>query len=581
MKNSRDPAVGAYTLICKQVNSAYSRQAQKYLSDGDFKGLASLDIKPSEYDDAEAFAKDYAVYAYLRKYRGFPVSEEDLKQKAKLDFKEIESRVSSFNRTLRYRGSPIRGVDRIISDARRKIRGILGPVRWSEILRHLEWGNGATATLNARNATIDQKILEPRLSVTRRCLAYARAYLTYDLHWLRARLGPQVEGPTTLLPCEFNIREDGRFDSVEKTIKTRRSIDIQPTLNLFFQKGVGKVIRRRLQRVGIDLDDQSRNQDLASVAQRDRLATIDLASASDTISRELVYQLLPSDWYELLDALRTHSIEIDGQSCPLAKFSAMGNGFTFELESLIFYALCDATRELLGSSSVVSVYGDDIIVSQDIASEVVETLEGCGFSVNTEKSYLEGRFYESCGKHFFDGVDVTPAFQKDQISDVGSAIRACNRIIKLSIRPEHGYLDTTYRAAWLYLRNICMKMHVSYWEAVSKSPHHLRRRKPVKVPPLPLGPWGLEGDGFVLDPWFQPDYDRNGIARIWEYQVVAKKRPADNQALLATSLRRDCVVETPFNGVVAVKGAVKLLFAQRRIYVCEVEALHWAELVTQ
>jgi len=72
----------------------------------------------------------------------------------------------------------------------------------------------------------------------------------------------------------------------------------------------------------------------------------------------------------------------------------MGNGFTFPLETLIFWAL---TRAVCGSTATVSAYGDDIICPSDRAEDVIAVLTEVGFSVNLEKSFWNGPFRESCG----------------------------------------------------------------------------------------------------------------------------------------------------------------------------------------
>lgn len=158
----------------------------------------------------------------------------------------------------------------------------------------------------------------------------------------------------------------------------------------------------------MDLDDQRLNQRLAAKAFKDRLATIDLKNASNSVSTSLVELLLPPDWFAYLDSIRTKWTELEGKGIRLEMFSSMGNGFTFELESLIFWAICRSITPY-----EVGIYGDDIIVPQDSASEVIGVLEACGFTVNTSKSFLSGCFFESCGKHYFMGVDVTPLYWKE------------------------------------------------------------------------------------------------------------------------------------------------------------------------
>jgi len=218
---------------------------------------------------------------------------------------------------------------------------------------------------------------------------------------------------------------------VPKTVKTHRPIAAEPTLNGFIQQGVGRYIRKRLRMFCVDLDDQTINQDLASLAQEHGLSTIDLSSASDTLCTNLVKLLLPREWFELLDDLRCKNTDYKGKTYHLNKFSSMGNAYTFELESMIFYALVDS----VSTSGVSLVYGDDIIVHNCDFRSTVEILTWAGFTTNADKSFSEGsRFYESCGRHYFDSEEVTPCYQKDVCTRPHDLVRLHNRLVRAGIR---------------------------------------------------------------------------------------------------------------------------------------------------
>lgn len=204
-----------------------------------------------------------------------------------------------------------------------------------------------------------------------------------------------------------------RFATVAKTWKTDRGILVEPLVNTFLQKGIGAYLRARLRLFGCNLTDQSINQGRALVGSRTgKYATIDLKAASDSICSNLVLDLLPFEWFELLYACRSHRALLPcGRVVTLEKFSSMGNGYTFELESLIFYALA---KVVCGED--VSVYGDDIIVPADRYAEMIDALLLFGFTPNDQKSFGSGKFRESCGGDFFAGVNVRPIFFDDSIS---------------------------------------------------------------------------------------------------------------------------------------------------------------------
>jgi hypothetical protein len=139
---------------------------------------------------------------------------------------------------------------------------------------------------------------------------------------------------------------------------------------------------------------------------------------------------LPDDWYNLLDDLRVKSTIVDGEVHELEMFSSMGNGFTFELESLIFWALAHSVKRFSRCRGTVSVYGDDIIVPCRIARRLARIFSWLGFKVNSKKSNWTGSFRESCGKHYYKGFDVTPFFIREPIRKKTDIVRVLNRLLE-------------------------------------------------------------------------------------------------------------------------------------------------------
>jgi hypothetical protein len=142
--------------------------------------------------------------------------------------------------------------------------------------------------------------------------------------------------------------------------------------------------------------------------------------ASDTISFEFVRRFVPYQWWEALEQCRSPlGVLPSGEQIAYQKFSSMGNGYTFELESLIFYSLALAVVEHVGEEvHRVAVYGDDIIVPSAAASLLSSVLETCGFITNDKKTFVAGPFRESCGKHFYRGHDVTPFYIRKPIKSL-------------------------------------------------------------------------------------------------------------------------------------------------------------------
>ena len=325
----------------------------------------------------------------------------------------------------RYFGSlsPYGAVVRAISHARRKISEVLGPV---PILARLQprLGPGASTTVKRSEACWENK-LGRTIVCSEDLLPYVHDFLAETPEWSKRH--SLNFGSLSLcgdVDDEFGgtvpvCVDTAKLIFVEKNAKTHRPICVEPVLNGFWQLGVGDYLKDRLRiHANQDLRNQERNQLLAREGSvLGNVATIDLSSASDTLAFSVVFDLLPESWVDLLSSLRTGVMEYAGREYELEKFSSMGNGYTFELETLIFWSLAWACTETLGEdTSKVSVYGDDIIVPSRVVDLLYPTLMWCGFNVNSEKSFHQGGFRESCGADWLHGEDVRPIFKKDRLS---------------------------------------------------------------------------------------------------------------------------------------------------------------------
>jgi hypothetical protein len=369
-----------------------------------------------------------------------------------------------------------------------------------------------------------------------------KAVIEADPHWGEALCDSQIDGPYTLLKQCFNVVEGCRVTTVDKDAKTDRTIAIEPTGNVFLQLGIGRFLRKKLRRVGIDLDDQSINQQLAYQASKsDELATVDLSSASDTISRELVYELFPVEWSMLLDSLRSPCAYLKGAWLKLEKFSSMGNGFTFELETLIFWALASGVLEAQGIPGQAVVYGDDIILPSNAYPLLLEVFDEVGFTINLEKSYARGHFRESCGKHYWDGVEVTPVFQKEELSALDSIYRGANRLLRLAYRlgGDVGWHSALRTSVAAMIRKAGVR-HFIPWYTISREGQIV-----IQV-----------SDAGLLSPMRvvaqKCEVLSHGYIRVKGLVFRPKKRPASNaRALLAYCLRFKPA--EPFKGAMPVR----------------------------
>lgn len=301
----------------------------------------------------------------------------------------------------------------VLQRARVKIRKILGRFLWEAASSHCGFGPGATCSQPRTRGDAYWKIGDqPDCTSNVRILAEAVIRYRYPEWWtyMVSRWG---DDPVRYVP-------GNRVTTVPKDAKIDRVIAAEPVINSFLQKGIGGLLRSRLASVGIQLrTQQPHNQRLAMEGSiTGNLATIDLSSASDSIAHALVSYLLPPDWLEAIELTRSpRGILPDRSLINYEKVSSMGNGYTFELETLIFWALCHASSHVeLRENVNFAVYGDDIIVPAETAPSVLRALDLCGFMPNLSKTFVEGPFRESCGKHWYRGEDVTPIYVKEKIA---------------------------------------------------------------------------------------------------------------------------------------------------------------------
>lgn len=216
-----------------------------------------------------------------------------------------------------------------------------------------------------------------------------------------------------------------KLSTVPKNEDTERTIAIEPSGNMCLQLAAGYYLEGALRYIGLDIrSQQPKNKAMACRGSLDNsVATIDLSSASDRISLDLVRALMPPVWYDLLVKLRSPEILVERQGqeeewVELNMISTMGNGFTFPLMTLIIVALIYGYRctrsgpTLFVDWTNTCVYGDDIIIPTSEYSLAVDTLTRAGFVVNSDKSFCDGPFRESCGGDFLNGVDITPFYVK-------------------------------------------------------------------------------------------------------------------------------------------------------------------------
>jgi hypothetical protein len=258
-----------------------------------------------------------------------------------------------------------------------------------------------------------------------------------------------------------------RVVCVPKTLKTPRIIAIEPTSMMYAQQAVSRSLVNYLETddlVGgqIGFRDDHINQYLACVGSRDSsFATLDLSEASDRVSNQLVRVLFGAGYTShAIQACRSQTADVLGLGkYRLSKFASMGSALTFPIEAMAFlcviYLAIEKKEQQQTSPAMihrwrrkVRVFGDDIIVPNDIATDVIKELEAYGFKVNSSKSFWTGMFRESCGAEYYAGEDVTisrvrrllPTSRRDAL-EMLSCIALRNRLYNRGLWSAARWLD--------------------------------------------------------------------------------------------------------------------------------------------
>lgn len=357
---------------------------------------------------------------------------DELSSKAISQWKSIEDNL--FEKNLEIAGRKNFALNSVLDSAAKIIRNLLPKVP-DDKLDVIRIPTGASALLTGLDVNIANKL--EVLDITPSAWPYFR----------------KKYGSTVLAKSYESISSSlgSVFDTVPKDFFKVRTICKEPMGNMCLQLEAAQVLRYALKKVGIDLEKQQEFHGFLVRKFWDTYATIDLSDASDRISTELVRALLPEEWFTYLNRIRSQHVFIDGERRKFEKFSPQGNGFTFELETLIFWAICTATLNMNNIKGLVSVYGDDMIVPMEGADLVKQSLHMCGFVVNNDKSFTDGLFKESCGVDTFRGIDVRPIYIKDLRKGLFGYYELYNRIVDIE---KNLYPDALIRAKKRILSHI-------------------------------------------------------------------------------------------------------------------------------
>lgn len=464
--------------LCAETNTPFSDQVSNLVQTGKVVELFSLRVDPRNYDNPALYYKDAVVGELLRKFADHDTGM-DLKSDAIEGFLSSERRNKATNVYLKhlrcnngsYTACDVRMID-FLSAVREKVSSLMGPLPRDLVGR---FGKGSTFADIGKYITVPDK-MSSRPTITEGSVDFLPFW--QGTSWFKSLCTsfPEHSQP--------EVVRGNRFISVPKDALKERGICIEAGLNVYFQLAVGSHWKEQLKKhFRYDLfSAQDRHRSMAREASlTGRWATVDLRNASDLFSYELVRAVCPQQWFDVLDSLRAHYTEVSGKWHRLEKFSSMGNGFTFELMTIILtailYVLGEGRYALRGSEvrvnnefykysfenrevrveadGDISVFGDDIICPPDIALVLLKCLPALGLEANEKKTFLSGGFRESCGGDYFLGEDVR-AFnlKKDPFENNASIIGFANAIRRLGRQHRSGVAGfCDYGRTWRSIYN--------------------------------------------------------------------------------------------------------------------------------
>jgi hypothetical protein len=405
----------------------------------DWLQLLSLKVDHSQYntENRDEFFHDYLVTSFLKKFPDLNVTTpRDRKNACYTSFFETEKRVEQEGRRFAITDPATTRLKEVGREFGR-ILGKLDKVVAKEVCELASHGPGGALYYSTTGKRPSNKFSREPFSCTRRLLPFARSIMGdrwhdevfNDINYYQ--YFSMVEDSRSLKrvrSVDF-VRDYAEFATVPKTALTDRPIGKEPLLNLYLQKGIGAYFKKRMKKFGIDLrEGQDVNRGLVADAWKLGLATIDLKAASDSIATQILMRIANvtqngRDWLHLLNLARTECMMLKAPSSgkrilhELKKFSSMGNGFTFELESILFYCI---VRVIVPRKKYqyCAVYGDDIICPEEHAHAVIDLLVLYGFQVNQQKTFTSGCFKESCGHDYFYNENCRPVFLGSQAEDI-------------------------------------------------------------------------------------------------------------------------------------------------------------------
>jgi len=430
----------------RAIGTPLALALDKAVSEEAWGTIATCKVDPKDYTSSQQYFLDAAAASLLRKYSTLPLTSNRKAHaianwvKGERDCYRTNERLAPYLEGCTHPDWD-EAVAGHLAELRKRISVLLGRC---PAMDHLQprFGPGATFSDKANRSTVADK-MQQHASIT-------HSAVWFLLDWVGTSWGREaIKRGVNPFPVRGN-----RFTTAPKDAIKDRPIAAEPSINIFYQLALGREVRHRLKKHGIDLNVAAdlHRQVACEASISGSYATLDLSNASDTVAYNLVKLLLPPDWFTLFDELRSGFTRMSSEDSflvlgreatgkgdhwvRLEKFSSMGNGFTFELETLLFLIIADYAADQAATDGgyerlTTRVFGDDILCDSRGVENVVALLRFLGFTLNEEKSFHNGAFRESCGGDFWGGRPVRPYFLKDPLDEPQRLIAFANGIRQL------------------------------------------------------------------------------------------------------------------------------------------------------
>jgi hypothetical protein len=308
----------------------------------------------------------------------------------------------------------------VLRRARSHANRILCGFSPKEVFDSGQFGTKATVGCPAAHAYIDEKLLHRPITGSALHLRwFNNDYLPGDQLLGTILQGAKIGQVQVDRLSQVNVRKKWNID---------RGINPNTLIGSLHSSALGRILELALRKEGLDIRRlQNRHAKLISQASKDSIerdgyipfVTADLSNASHSFLSHHLNALLPREWYNACMTGVIRNIEVGQRVMRLESIMTMGIGFTFPMQTLLFYCILVALQELLCIKGRISVYGDDLIYPRRLHPYVVSIFNEMGFQLNLDKTFVKSPFRESCGSDWFKGVDVRPFSPEGQSQSLG------------------------------------------------------------------------------------------------------------------------------------------------------------------